>query len=88
MAPSKFCLPTFLSIIFLVALKTVGYAGLFGGTVAAFGGIMYTLYTELQGESGTFPLVQRAVSLIEADTKVSLSAQKGTSFLPFRKVDG
>lgn len=54
----------------VLALKTVGYAGFFGGTVAAFGGILYTLYSELQGTSGTYPMVQRAVSLIESDPKV------------------
>ena len=62
-----------------LALKTIGYAGLFGGTVAAFGGIIYTLYTELQGTSGTYPMLQRAVSLIEADPKLmaSLGSARG-----------
>lgn len=58
----------------ILAIKTIGYAGLFGGVVAAFGGIMYTLYSELKGTSGTYPMVQRAVSFIESDPKVRISS--------------
>ncbi len=41
--------------------------------MAAFGGIIYTLYTELQGTAGTYPMLQRAVSLIQADPKLMAS---------------
>lgn len=53
-------------------LKTAGYAGLFGGVVAGFGGIIYTLYSELSETSGSsYSLVQRAVSRIESDQRVT-----------------
>ncbi len=47
--------------------------------MAAFGAILYTLYSELQGSSGTYPMLQRAVTLIESDPKLmsSLGADKG-----------
>lgn len=52
-------------------LKTVGYAGLFGGVVVGFGGIMYTLYQELtETSNSSYALVQRAVSRVESDKRV------------------
>ena len=51
-------------------MKLVGYAGLVGGTVVAFGGVMYTLYKELTETTGTYALVQRAVDRIEQDSAV------------------
>lgn len=62
-------------------LRTAAYAGLFGGVVAVFGGVMYTLYAELTESSGTYGIVQRAVEKLEANGAVSNAAASITSFL-------
>jgi len=52
------------------ALKTVGYAGLFGGVVIGFGGIIYTLFDELSSTSGSYAIIRQAVNVIEHDSTV------------------
>ena len=74
---TKVSMPSFDKILlfssFLVAskLKTVGYAGLFGGVVVGFGGIMYTLYQEIaETSNSSYALIKRAVSRVENDQRV------------------
>ncbi len=50
--------------------KTAAYAGLFGGVVAGFGGIIYALYQEVSETSGSYGMIQRAVSRVENDQRV------------------
>lgn len=51
-------------------IKTVAYAGLFGGVLTGLGGILYTLYTEISETSGSYGMIQKAVSRLESDQKV------------------
>jgi hypothetical protein len=53
--------------------KSVAYAGLFGGVMVGFGGILYTLYTEMSETSGSYALVERAVKRVESDQRVKKS---------------
>ena len=53
-------------------LKTFAYAGLFGGVVAGFGGIMYALYEEMAETSGSYGMIQNAVSRLESDQRVCI----------------
>lgn len=53
--------------------ESVAYAGLFGGVMVGFGGILYTLYTEMSETSGSYALVERAVKRVESDQRVKES---------------
>ena len=61
------------SVIVGNKFKSLAYAGLFGGVLVGFGGILYTLYTELSETSGSYAIIERAVKRVENDQRVRIS---------------